>query len=641
MSDRVLHERFSRRFRHIVAALPGFGWLVTVDGEFIYVSDALRELVGEAVTAAGTVPPDQFSRQLNVMPRHYPMIAQAWRESLATGVDLDVEHQICRRDGTDLWVRSTARPVRGAGGRIRYWLGVSVDIDRAMRTAESAKANEMQLRTMLDKVPTPIWATEESGRLRFSNKAHLDQSGVSLEALQAAHTGSLAGNISAYAHVEDAETIHASIAQSLAGGAPVDVNYRKRFADGTYRWVNNRAQVIRDGSDNIIGWYGILVDVDAEVQQQKELVDRETQLRQVVDTLPALIWTTDLAGLPVYYNRRFEAWTGSSVRSLAEEGRESLQGSSDLLVHPDDQEHVRATVEGALRYGHMWTQRFRLRRADGSYRWAEGRMAPLRDSDGTILRWYGLAVDIEKEIEAGEELRLAREDLARLARVASLAEMSASIAHEVSQPLAVLALNASSCFRWLSADPPNIERAKQSAENVYRDSSIATEIVERVRAMFQLRQGRMSSVSVNGLVADTCLISGREGIARRIPVVTELDSREPVATVDPLQIRQVLINLIRNAQEAMIAADARTSGIVVRTACSDGDIVISVEDCGPGVSDPQRIFESFYTTKQEGTGLGLAVCRSIISLHGGRIWAENTDSGARVSFTLRHQQDGD
>jgi C4-dicarboxylate-specific signal transduction histidine kinase len=280
--------------------------------------------------------------------------------------------------------------------------------------------------------------------------------------------------------------------------------------------------------------------------------------------------------------------------------------------------------------------KYRLRRADGVYRWMSGRAEPMRDETGRIVQWFGLCHDIDDQVHAEEALRRASDRLARATQAASLAELSASIAHEVNQPLAAIVANSHACHRWLSAEPPNLERAKITAERITRDANAAADVVSRIRALFRRTPHARSPEDVNRLIDEVCRLLAGEIAVKGIRIKTALEPDLPPVALDRVQVQQVLVNLIRNGIEAMDAVADGGRALQIRSRRDGSDAIrIEVRDAGTGFKDPERVFEPFFTTKQDGMGMGLPICRSIIESHGGRLWtADNEPRGATVAFTL-------
>jgi C4-dicarboxylate-specific signal transduction histidine kinase len=239
---------------------------------------------------------------------------------------------------------------------------------------------------------------------------------------------------------------------------------------------------------------------------------------------------------------------------------------------------------------------------------------------------------------ASEELRQTRAALARFARVATLGELTASIAHEVNQPLAGVVSSGNACLRWLAADPPNLEKASQSAHRIIRDANRASDVVQRVRALVKNAPPAKAWVDINQAFTEVALLMHGEIEQSRVFLTTELADNIAPVWVDRIQLQQVFLNLIGNALEALRMVENRPRTLIVRTEnATPHDVLASVRDNGAGL-DPAKlheIFNAFYSTKNEGMGMGLAICRSIIEDHGGRLWAQPGEpSGAIFQFSL-------
>lgn len=235
------------------------------------------------------------------------------------------------------------------------------------------------------------------------------------------------------------------------------------------------------------------------------------------------------------------------------------------------------------------------------------------------------------------ELLLAQERLARLSRNLSMAEMAASIAHELNQPLTALLSDANACRRWLQSGPANIDRAASAAERIVRDTVRASEVVARVRALFSRSEYLRVDADLNELVRDLVRLLRDEANRRNVSIRLQLSQSIPPLKIDPIQIQQVLLNLAINGMDAMAHIESGRVLAISTEMLSDREILVSVTDQGSGLSEEvkARIFDPFFTTKQEGTGMGLAICRSIIEEHEGRIWAESLNSATAIHFILR------
>jgi signal transduction histidine kinase len=280
--------------------------------------------------------------------------------------------------------------------------------------------------------------------------------------------------------------------------------------------------------------------------------------------------------------------------------------------------------------------RFR-RAADGEYRWFLSRSVPLRDSGGKIVKWYGISTDIEDRKRAENErerLRQLEADLAHVNRVSMLGEMAASLAHEIKQPIAAAITTANSCIEWLAQEPPNLDRARAAAARIDKYGSRASEIIDRIRSFYKKSPPQRELVDINGIIHE--MLTLLKGEAHRSSVVmrTDLSAEVPKIMVDRVQLQQVFMNLMLNAIEAMADSGGE---LTVKSELQDGELEFSVSDTGVGLPMEKidQIFSAFFTTKPQGSGMGLAISRSIVESHGGRLWATANDGhGATFHFSL-------
>jgi PAS domain S-box-containing protein len=364
----------------------------------------------------------------------------------------------------------------------------------------------------------------------------------------------------------------------------------------------------------------------AELERSNaEISERERQLRLLTETIPQQIWRTDGSGSVEYGNRDLLKYVGKNADEIAGDAFFSI-------FHSEDGGVVKARWEQARMTGAQFESKARVRGANGSYRWFLVRGNPQFDEDGSVARWYGVHIDIEEQ----EELLLSKERLTRFSRNVSMAEMAASIAHELSQPLTALLTEANACRRWLQTEPPNLERAEATTNRIVRDATRASEVVQRVRSLFNRTGYVRERTDLNQLVRDFARLLSEEAMRREVTMHLHLSDDLPPIEVDPIQVQQVLLNLAMNGMDAMMQS-TRPRELEISTQLQDREALITVRDCGIGIPAEMsaHIFEPFYTTKEEGTGIGLAICRSIVEEHDGRIWAEPHEDGTAIHFTLK------
>jgi C4-dicarboxylate-specific signal transduction histidine kinase len=307
-------------------------------------------------------------------------------------------------------------------------------------------------------------------------------------------------------------------------------------------------------------------------------------------------------------------------------------------VHPGDRESVRRHIGGLSNPDSILDYECRLLMPDDSIKYIQvlsGRVGPELSSPFTTV---GTAIDVTERKRADEALRKVRADLAHAARVAILGELTATIAHEVNQPLAGVVSSGNACLRWLASEPPNIENARQSADRIIRDAHRASEVIGRVRSLAKKAPPEKEWLNINDAVIETLSLTRTEAAQHGASLRNQLSDDIPPVWADRIEIQQVVLNLIINGIEAVSAAGNGQRDVLVTTSkVKQDDLLLAVCDTGTGL-DPaklEHIFDAFYTTKREGMGMGLAVSRSIIEAHGGRLWAsQNEPRGAIFQFTL-------
>ncbi|MEK6372198.1 MAG: ATP-binding protein [Acidobacteriota bacterium] len=357
---------------------------------------------------------------------------------------------------------------------------------------------------------------------------------------------------------------------------------------------------------------------------------REQNLQLVMDAMPALVVIgSSEAADDVYCNQRFVDYTGRSAEDLHGEG---LLG----VLHPDDQLWYGSEWKRAVAEGQPVTREVRLRDRSGAYRLFLHHVFPMRDASGRT-QWCTTSIDIDDRKRAEETLRHAQEDLARVTRVTTMGELVASIAHEVNQPLAAIVTNANASLRWLAADPPNLGEVREATVRIIADGNRASDVVGRIRGLLAKRETQRELLNVDDVIADVVALTKSEAQRNGTSVQLEL-SDAPVVLADRVQLQQVLLNLVLNGMDAMNGVTGRSRTLTIQSRPHEGNgVFVAVRDSGVGIFEEHlpHIFDAFYTTKSGGLGMGLAIGRSIIEAHGGRIWATSAPAqGATFQFTL-------
>jgi hypothetical protein len=377
------------------------------------------------------------------------------------------------------------------------------------------------------------------------------------------------------------------------------------------------------------GFQAFLRDITDRKSAEAALLASERSLRSIIDTIPTLAWSAQVDGSVDFLNRRWLEFTGLSAEQAHGFGWSGA-------IHPDDAKGLLENLQAALASGTPVDAEARMRRFDGAYRWFLFRASPLRDDSGKIVKWYATNVDIEDRKQADEALRNTQARLNRAMQVATGGELSASIAHEINQPLAAVVASGNACVRFLSAQPPDVASAREAAESIVRDGKDAGEVVRRIRALFKRAAVEISTVNVNDLIGEVLRLSAHEIGRRAVSVETDLAKDSLLVSGDRVQLQQLMLNLLLNGMEAMDSVLDRPRRLRI---CSKpggpGQVQVEISDNGPGLKDPDKIFEAFFTTKENGMGMGLAICRSIVEAHRGQLWAAPHEApGATFCFSL-------
>ena len=363
----------------------------------------------------------------------------------------------------------------------------------------------------------------------------------------------------------------------------------------------------------------------------EDLRRSEKELRDVINAVPAHVWSTSSDGAVNFINQRWLEFTGLPLE-------DALGWNWEAVVHPDDRAKFVADWSTAVKDGQSIEREVRMRRADGEYRWWFVRNVPFRDEAGDIVKWYGTAIDIEDRKRAEherEKLRQLEADLAHMNRVSVMGELAASLAHEIKQPITAAAINAESCLLWLQREPPDLGEAREAVSSIVKSARRAADIIDRNQSLYMRDTPKREMVSLNELIREMIVLLHDKAHQHSIFISIELDAGLATVPADRVQLQQVLLNLMLNGIEAM--KDSSGEMTVVSNNTEAGQIQVSVADSGIGLpaDKPECVFDTFFTTKVQGTGMGLSISRRIIESHGGRIWATgNSGRGATFHFTL-------
>jgi PAS domain S-box-containing protein len=504
------------------------------------------------------------------------------------------------------------------------------EVAERKRAEEALAASEHNLRLIVDGIPGLVSLLTPAGEVELVNPQLVEYGGRTLEELRLwARSDAV--------HAEDLPRVAQIFAASITSGNPHDYEARLRRFDGAYRWFRVCGRPIRDANGRILRWCVLLTDIDERKRAEDALKRSEAFLAegQRLSRIGSFSWRVEANEI---------TWSEELYRIFGFERDAPV--TLELIatrVHPDDIPLMNDMVESARGAVRDFEYEHRLLMPDYSIKYLHMIAHGIRGNDGR-LEYIGAVQDVTQRQISEEALAKARSELVHVASVTSLATLTASIAHEVNQPLSGIVTNASTCLRMLTLDPPNVEGARETARRTIRDGNRASDVITRLRALFSKKHTLAERVDLNDATREVIVLSLSELQRNRLILRCELADDLPMVAGDRVQLQQVILNLLRNASDAMNTIHDRPRELLIRTERDEGDrVLLSVKDAGIGF-DPKtvdRLFETFYTTKNDGMGVGLCVSRSIIESHQGRLWATLNDGpGATFSFSIPRGLDG-
>jgi PAS domain S-box-containing protein len=557
-------------------------------------------------------------------PEDLPRVLQKWRALLAAGEAGGIQARLRRHDGVFRWFQFRSEPLRDETGKIVRWYGAQFDIEDLKQAEEALRASERTLNLIINTIPMLAWSTDPTGSVEFLNKRWLEFTGLSAE--QASGFG-----WSVAIHPDDAKGLLDYWQAALASGTNVDVEARMRRFDGQYRWFLFRASPLRDESGKIVKWYGTNVDIEDRKRADEELRRSEAFLAegQRLSRTGTFAWRPDAMK---------SVWSEELYRiHEIEPGTPIATYIAQIGVHPDDIPLVKETAAKGVETGSDYEHTHRIVMPDGRIKFLHVMARATRDLKGR-LEYIGAVQDVTQRMLSEEALTKSRSEIAHMARVMSLGVLTASIAHEINQPLAGIITNAEICLQMLDDNPPDIEGARKTALRSIRDGNRASDVIERLRSLFKKKEFVAEIIDLNEATREVLALSSGEFRRNRVALQLDFADYLPPVNGDRVQLQQVIINLLRNAMDAMKEIEDRPRQMLIQTERDGGENVrLIVQDTGVGFAPDtaDRLFESFYSTKNDGMGIGLAISRSIIEAHHGRIWATlNHGPGSTFLFSL-------
>jgi PAS domain S-box-containing protein len=486
------------------------------------------------------------------------------------------------------------------------------------------RRNEGRLRLVIDTAPAMLHSARPDGYVDFFNKRWLEYLGVSLDDL-------LGWRWTSVVYPADVAQLVDRWQTSVASGRPFQAEARLRRADGEYRLTLHRKVPLRDETGNIVKWYGSVIDIEDRRRAEEEVKSSEERYRVIVEAASDAVISMDESGGILLANPATARIFGYDPVELIGEPLTILMPEFMRKLHEAGFRRYLATGERHLNWQGAEVTALRKNGQEFPVEVSFGEMT----SNGHKV-FTGFIRDISEKKRAEEQLRQAQEDLARVTRVVAMGELAAAIAHEVNQPLTAIVTNGNFCLRTLGSATSNPDELRAAIREIVNDGTRASAVISRILGLLTKEAPNRTELDINQVIKDVTILLRNEFTRNRVSLRTELPSDLPRITGDPVQLQQVLINLIMNAIEAARTSTSGRREILIRSAKNPHDVLVQVQDSGPGIKPElaHRIFEPFFTTKAKGIGMGLSISHSIIESHGGCLDIAPSSTGALFEFTL-------
>jgi len=541
-----------------------------------------------------------------------------------------IDYRLLLPDGTIKNIRSIRHPVFNQAGDIVEFMGTSIDVTEQERAKEALQRSESYLAEAqkLTKTGSLAWDPASGKTLHCSDEVFrmfgLDpQRGIPAIA-----------DLLERVHPEDREYVTGRSRKGTDDKAEQVVDYRLLLPDGILKYIHSTRHPILNDAGEVVEFLGTIIDVTEQKRAEETLRRSEIYLAEAQKMTHTGSWAWDPTPNKVLY------WSEEMFRIFGFDPLEGIPTGTEFghRVHPEDHDTVFEYIRNSVTQKRDYLANHRIVLPDGSVRHIETIGHPVLNSSGELVEYVGTAVDIteRKHAEAERErLHQMEADLARVNRVSMMGELAASLAHEIKQPIAAAAIDAETSLLWLQCETPDIGEAREAMGRIVKDVNRAADIIDRNRALYRRGTPNREVVNLNELIREMIALLNDGANRNAVSIRTELDGALPAITADRVQIQQVLMNLMLNGIEAM--KDTGGELTIKSRKNEDGQVEISVSDLGVGlpVGEIDRIFDAFFTTKTQGTGMGLSISQRVVESHGGRLWAAgNPGRGATFHFSL-------
>ena len=611
--------------RLLVDTIPVSVWLSRPDGSAEFFNQRWLEYTG--------LPREQaldWGWKVAIHPEDLPRMLETFQEALNLRRSFEVEGRFRRWDGEFRWFLFRGTPLLDGSGDVVKWYGTNTDLEDRKRAEEKLRRSEADLLEAQRISQTGSWKLDVSSGTVTGSPQMLRIYGVKPD--------EDTSNFELWfgrTHPEDRKRMLDLFERSKIQKTDYDADYRIVLPDGAVKHIHTNGHPVLNDSGDVVEFVGTNMEITERKHAEEALWRSEGYLADARRLAHIGVWARNVgSGNSVYRSQEIYRLFGFDPES----GLPSDQAFYSR-IHPEDRD--RATIMAfheRTPKGADFDLEFRVVLPDGGIKYIRSAGRPVRNMSGEVTEYVGISMDVTERKRAEDErerLRQLEADLAHRNRLTMLGVLASSLAHELNQPIAAAMTSANACLQWLAHNPPNLERARAAAMRIENDGSRAAQIIQRLRAFYKTgRPPQRELVDLNEVAGEMLALLRNEATRHSISLHTDLAPQLPGVTADRVQLQQVLMNLMLNGIEAMKDAEGE---LTIRSRRTEDGLLISVNDTGVGLPSEKldQIFNAFYTTKPQGTGMGLAISRSIIEAHGGRLWATaNAKRGATFHFTL-------
>jgi PAS domain S-box-containing protein len=619
-------QRSERELREVIESIPSMAWSAGADGAAEFFNGRWLAYAGLTADQA-----QGWGWTVAIHPDDLSVLVDYWQTVMASGQSGEIEARLRRFDGVYRWFLFRATPSLDDNGTVVKWYGTNTDIEERKRAEHALRRSEAYLAEAQRLTHTGSCAIDGTSRetLYWSEEMFRlfgfdPQQGLPMwdQWLQRIHP-------------EDCDKLKLAGDRTFLEKADCDIEFRIVKPDGTVKQIHGIGHPVSSPSGELVQVVGTMIDITERRGAEEALRRSESYLAQAQRLAHMGSWAWQIPGrTALYLSEEWYRIYGFDPRDGMPTWEERLQ-----RIHPEDRARWLAAVDRAIADKSAYDVEFRVVPPHKPIRFIHSVGQSVLSPSGELQQFVGVAMDVTQMRQAEEERERLSQQLAHLAhlnRVGTMGELTASLAHEINQPIGAAVTNAQACLRFLERKQPDVAEAREAALEMARDASRAADIIERVRSLYRKGSSRLEMVEANEVIREMIDMLRDETNRRSVTMRTDLAEGLPTVMADPVQLQQVLMNLTLNGVEAM--QDTGGELHIKSQSAEDGHVLISITDTGVGLPTEKtdQIFNAYFTTKPHGTGLGLAITRSIVESHGGRIWATpNSGPGATFQFTLR------